>query len=510
MVKKNRLLALTFFGILLSVFVAGFIAMTFALKHLETTYIELQLETSKRQAENMAKFIEVELEAGVPQEVVLERLQASVMGTDAEKGFLCMFDKSDAKLVCHPNQKMVGMKLPNTFKFKEIGVANDVLTSDFIRDTKGSGGIFNNEDGSADITYMTPVKGTDWVLSLHQNIKLVQDAVEKERKMFLLGSILVGLLIAILATLSARFISRRYENQIEKQNEELKTKNVEINQQKEEILSQKDEIYSQYDIVTHQKEQITSSIRYASRIQNAALPVYKEIGNYFSDSFIFFMPRDIVSGDFYWFAQKNEIGVFVAADCTGHGVPGAFMSMLGIAFLNEIVNKKLDNLDERKFTSGEILDELREKVITSLKQEDEDSISSDGMDLALCVVNKEIKEIQFSGANNLLVQISDGELTQIKGDRMPISTYYGKNEKFKSIIINYKENDSFYMASDGFIDQFGQDDKGKYLKRNFNAFLKSINDKPFDNQAELLRTEFDNWKGNTAQLDDVIVVGFRV
>ncbi|MBN2892977.1 MAG: SpoIIE family protein phosphatase [Bacteroidales bacterium] len=509
MVKKKTLLILTFFGVLISVFIAGFIAMIFALDHFENTYIELQLETSKRQAENMAHYLEYEIESGVPQDVVLERLQNSIMGTDVEKGFLCMFDKTDVHLVCHPNQQMIGMQLPNTFRFKEVEAANDVLTTDYIMDTKGGGGIFKTDKG-ADIAYLQPVEGTNWVLALHQNIALVQAAVAKERSMYLFGSILAGLIIAILATFASRFISRKYEVQIEKQNLQLKQKNAEINQQNEEIQSQKEEIQSQYEVVIEQKEQITSSIKYASRIQGALLPMLKSIENYFPESFVLFLPRDIVSGDFYWFAEKENLAIIVSADCTGHGVPGAFMSMLGIAFFNEIVAKKLDFADKKDISSGQILDELRQKVITSLKQESEDLNSKDGMDLAICIIDKDFKEIQFSGANNGLLHVAKDQMDEYKGDRMPIGTYFGNVKEFSTTTIKYNQGDMFYMSSDGFIDQFGEEKNSKYLKRNFYNFISSIKDKNFSEHKILLKEEFENWKGNSVQLDDVLVVGFKM
>ena len=505
--KKTRLLLITFFGVLFSVFAAGFVAMNFGLKHLEKTYIELQLEASKRQAENMAKFISSEIENGVSQDFILEQLQNSIMGTDVEKGFLCMFDKTDAHLVCHPKLNMVGMKLPNTFKFKEINTENEQLTTNYIEQTTGGGGIFKTEDG-ADIAYLQPIEGTNWVLALHQNKTLIQQAVSTERKMYLIGSILAGIIIAIFATLVSRFISSRYERKIENQNIQLRELNSEIFQQKEEINTQKEQIEEQYTVVNKQKTQITSSITYASRIQHAMLPIKNKINDFFTQNFILYKPRDIVSGDFYWFMNEGSHAVYVAADSTGHGVPGAFMSMLGIAFLNEIVSQKFHQIKSGELTSNLILEYMKQKVITSLKQDDTEN--KDGMDLALCIIDKNKNEINYSGANNQLVYISNNELIEIKADKMPIGTYYSENKTFTNHKISVKENSSFFMFSDGYVDQFGGEKHSKFMKKRFYNILLSNSNKNMQELKNILEKSFSEWKNNIDQVDDVLVVGFKI
>lgn len=505
--KKKNLLILTFFGVLISVFAAGFVAMTFALRHLEQTYIELQLEASKRQAENMAAFIENEINAGVNKDTILSRLQKSIMGTDVEKGFLCMFNKKDAHLVCHPNKKMIGMQVPATFKFQEIETQNEELTSEYIKNTKGGGGIFQTDKG-ADIAYLEPVEGTDWVLALHQNVSLIKKAVAKERKMYLIGSILAGIIIAVFATLISRFISHRYERKIEHQNIELRELNAEISQQKEEISSQKEQIQNQFSIVNSQKEQITASITYASKIQQALLPFKSKIDSFFKENFILFKPRDIVSGDFYWFMADKNFAVYVAADCTGHGVPGAFMSMLGIAFLNEIVAQNFKHIKDKTLSSNIILEKIKDKVISSLKQQNIDN--QDGMDMSLCVIDKKNSEMQFSGANNPLIVTENNNLTEIKADRMPIGKYYIPEKKFSQKIIKINKNKTFFMFSDGYIDQFGSNKKGKFLKKRFYNLLKNNSNLSLKEQKDKLNKQLHNWQGKTNQIDDIIVVGFKV
>ncbi len=504
--KKNRLLLVTFIGVLLSVFAAGFVIMKIALKHVEKNYVELQLESSKRQAENMSAYLEKEIADGVPQDTVLMRLQNSIMGTDVEKGYLCMFDKNDAHLVCHPNLQMVGMQVPSTFKFKEIDAENEVLTTDYIEQTTGGGGIFKTNNG-ADIAYLQPVEGTDWVLALHQNTELIKTAIDAERKIYLLGSILAGFIIALFATLVSRFISSRYEKKIEDQNVELRQLNVEISQQKEEIVTQKEQIEEQYHTVSEQKNQIMASIQYAKRIQHALLPLELEIEDFFTDSFVYFKPRDVVSGDFYWFMSDKDVAVIVAADSTGHGVPGAFMSMLGIAFFNEIVSQNFDEVKAGTLSSNMILEKMKEKIIISLKQED--NSNSDGMDLAMCIVDKKRQQIKFSGANNPLMYIHNNEVVEIKADRMPIGTYY-TDKKFTEHIVNYTENDIFYMFSDGFIDQFGDNNKGKFMKKRFYKLIKDNSQLVLNDIQNIIDIEFNKWKGDLDQIDDVLVIAFKV
>lgn len=504
--KKTRLLLLTFFGVLFSVFAAGFVAMNFGLKHLEKTYIELQLDASKRQAENMTKFIEYELENGATQDSIIRRLQASIMGTNVEKGFLCMFDKTDAHLVCHPNLDMVGMQIPNTFMFEEIETENETLTKDYLQQTSGGGGIFKTNDG-ADIAYLQPIKGTNWVMALHQNRNLIQQAIDEERKMYLIGSILAGLIIAIFATLVSRFISSRYEQKIEGQNIQLRELNAEIYQQKEEINTQKEQIEEQFVVVNKQKDQITASIKYASRIQQAMLPFKNKIETFFTESFILYKPRDIVSGDFYWFMSEDNYAVYVAADCTGHGVPGAFMSMLGIAFLNEIVAQKFEQIKDGSLTSNQILETMKEKVIASLKQDNTEN--KDGMDLALCIVDKNKNEISYSGANNQLVYVKNNEIIEIKADKMPIGTYY-TDKKFVEHKLTDINNTTFFMFSDGFADQFGGEKKTKFMKKNMYQLFVDNSKKTLDEINKTLDEKFNEWKKDTEQVDDVLVVGFRV
>ncbi len=464
----------------------------------------------------MAKFLEYEIKNGVPLDSVMARLQNSIEGTDSEKGFLCMFDKNGAKLICHPNKQMIGMDLPAKFQFKEIETGVNKQATNFITEGNGGGGLLD-KDGAIDITYMTPVKGTSWMISLHENIKMIEDEVKKERLIYSIGSIILGLLIAILATLAARVVSSKYERKIENQNKkldknynELKILHAEVNQQKEEVQTQRDHILGQKDEIEHQKEEITASIHYAKRIQFALLPPQQIVSQAFTDFFLLFKPRDIVSGDFYWFTEKNNIAVIAVADSTGHGVPGAFMSMLGIAFLNEIVNKDLENEHINNITADKILNELKNKIIKSLRQSDENSESKDGMDITVCVIDKKQKKLQFSGANNPLILIRNQELTEHKGDKMPAGIYFGKDKNFTNTIIDLQPNDCLYMFSDGYQDQFGGENNRKFMKRSLKDLLVAISSKEMKEQKQLLDKQLISWQGDIKQIDDIIILGIKI
>ncbi len=287
------------------------------------------------------------------------------------------------------------------------------------------------------------------------------------------------------------------------------------------------EVVKQRDHIAEQNKSITDSIHYASRIQRALLPG-ENIINKLPEHFVLFKPRDIVSGDFYWMSKKGDKLFIVAADCTGHGVPGAFMSMLGISFLNEIVNEK--GVD---FTNI-ILDDLREHVITSLKQAGESSQSKDGMDVAFCIIDKKTRKLQFSGANNPVyiireltpeqikqaetqeIELPKGvmrnenyELTQIKPDKMPIGIYI-KNTPFTYNEVQLIKDDSLYIFSDGYVDQFGGDKGSKFMTKRFKRLLLSVQDKPMEEQKEILDKNIEEWKGDDEQIDDILVIGFKV
>ena len=238
------------------------------------------------------------------------------------------------------------------------------------------------------------------------------------------------------------------------------------------------------------------------------LPPEQYFHEILNDVFILFKPRDIVSGDFYWIKQVNQYVILAAADCTGHGVPGAFMSMLGISYLNEIVQR-------REITqANQVLNELRKQIRNSLRQHGQPEESKDGMDMALCVIDEKNKTLQYSGANNPLYLIRDKngtpELTEFKADRMPLGYYQGRFKTFTNNDIQLEYGDVFYLFSDGFVDQKGGKDDKKFLSKNFKKLLLEIHQEPMREQKNILDKTITDWMGDTSQIDDILVIGVRV
>jgi CheY-like chemotaxis protein/serine phosphatase RsbU (regulator of sigma subunit) len=323
------------------------------------------------------------------------------------------------------------------------------------------------------------------------------EAREKLRKTQMLY--LIGALVFFIIVLILFFFQNRYRKKI---NKRLKDQNTEIEYQKAEIERQR-------DLADKQRKNLTDSIQYARRIQSAVIPRQENLHNHFSDSFVLNRPRDIVSGDFYWFAQKDNIFIIAAADCTGHGVPGAFMSMLGVAYLNEIVNKIAINVHINALNADEILNQLREKVISSLHQSENKRDPKDGMDIALCIIDFDKKKLQYAGAYNPLLIIRKGELIRYNADKMPVSYHRRKDVPFTRQEIDLKDNDCLYIFSDGYIDQFGGEKGLKFLMKNFTSLLLEIHHKPMQEQKVLLQKKFEEWRGDYSQIDDVLVIGFR-
>ena len=322
-------------------------------------------------------------------------------------------------------------------------------------------------------------------------------AIEKQK--MLIWFFIVAL---ILVSGLGYFIYRGYKIKKEA-NIQLETKNKQISAQKDEIQQQKEIAESQRDQIAYQNKHITDSIEYALRIQTALLPSLELFSDKI-DHFVLYKPRDIVSGDFYWVAELGgSRQMIIAADCTGHGVPGAFMSMLGVSFLNEIIlNKGITQPDL-------IMNTLRDDVVGALKQMDETSDVKDGMDMCICLLDLEKKSLQFAGANNPLWIISNGELTEIKGNKMPVSIHE-KMDPYTNHWIDLKKGDTFYIFSDGFADQFGGPNQKKFLSKNFKKVLGELQQKSMLEQGAELDNIFEKWRKEVEQIDDVIVIGVRV
>jgi serine phosphatase RsbU (regulator of sigma subunit) len=264
------------------------------------------------------------------------------------------------------------------------------------------------------------------------------------------------------------------------------------------------ELKTAYELVEEKNRYITASINYASYIQHAMLPDPREMSDLGNDCFILYLPKEIVSGDFYWFNKSGEKLIVVAADCTGHGVPGALMSMLGISLLEEIVNS-------REITdSGRILDELKKGVQRAMHQKGKKEEAQDGMDISLCVIERSKNRLQYSGAYNNLYLIRNNELIEYPADRMPIGFFGDTHIKFKSNTIESFPGDMIYMFSDGYADQFGGKNYKKYKYTGLKSFLLSIHKLPLPEQKENLGIEFNGHKGSNEQIDDVLIIGLKI
>lgn len=271
-----------------------------------------------------------------------------------------------------------------------------------------------------------------------------------------------------------------------------------------EIQHQKNEIELQRDEINIKNENITSSITYARHIQKAVTPRTELLDQLLPDNFIMYKPKDIVSGDFYWMTEKDNKIIFAVADCTGHGVPGAFMSLLGITLLNEIVN--IHGITR----SDKIVTELRERVIQSLQQNRKYVTAKDGMDIALCVLDRLHNKLQYSGGMSDLIYISDGKLEIIKADRIDVSASYTRDSQFKMNERDCKKGDVLYLFSDGYQDQFGGNYDRKFLRPHFYTTLFEIHPLPMKSQKVKLEKKLNDWIRDTIQTDDITVMGIRL
>jgi ligand-binding sensor domain-containing protein/serine phosphatase RsbU (regulator of sigma subunit) len=312
---------------------------------------------------------------------------------------------------------------------------------------------------------------------------------------------LLALFGLIVLFIYARTQNFKHQNLILEQR--VSDRTSELEQSREELLAQRDELEVQTVALADQSKQIRDSIIYAERIQRALLNSGDLIDKQLKEHFTLFKPKDIVSGDFYWACQLGNRLAIAAADCTGHGVPGAFLSMLGIAFLNEITAQS------DAITSGELLTKLRKKV-KKIFRTTQAKFISDGIDISLCIIDPEAKQIQFSGAYNPLIYIRENELYTIKGDPMPIGYYIRETPDFSTTILDVQANDAFYLFTDGYLDQFGGPNGNKLMIRNFRELLLDIHTLPMQKQLDILDKHILQYKGSQIQIDDILVMGFRV
>lgn len=333
-------------------------------------------------------------------------------------------------------------------------------------------------------------------IELQESELIAKDAVIKQQKIFRnalaagLGAVVIVVVVIVIAFT------------------EKKKANKKIRDQNEQILEANEELKVLNEAISKQNNEILDSITYAQRIQAAMLPPLTLFNELLDEVFILYKPRDIVSGDFYWIKQVNQYIIITAADCTGHGVPGAFMSLLGISYLNEIVQR-------REITqANQVLHELRSQIKHSLRQHGLPDESKDGIDMAICAIDRKKHLMQYAGANNPMYIIKDRngipELNEIKADKMPLGYYSGKDKPFTNHEIKLEIGDTFYLFSDGFVDQKGGKQNKKFMSRNLKKLLLEIHDQPMHDQKQHLEKTLGNWMNGRSQMDDVLIVGVRV
>jgi len=252
-----------------------------------------------------------------------------------------------------------------------------------------------------------------------------------------------------------------------------------------------------------QGQEKSESLKYASYIQQAIFPSNALINKLIPENFVFYKPKEIVSGDFYYVSRKNDLLIVGVGDCTGHGVPGALMSILGITFLNEIIAHGTFS------SAGSILNQMREHVMEALCQTGNDSERKDGIDLAICVINLRTHVLSFSGAFNPVYIVRDQNLVEIAGDMMPVGVGAEEELCFTTHLYELKNRDVIYLFTDGFADQFGGQSNRKFKYKPFRDLLSGISQLPISDQKLRIEQTFSDWKGNLQQIDDVLVFGFR-
>ena len=350
-----------------------------------------------------------------------------------------------------------------------------------------------------------------------------QIAELRTQKIIIYSALFVLLIIIVFSFLLYRQFTAKKEKNIK-----LKAQNIKITQQNEEISTQRDVVVTQRDVIIEQTQAITDSIIYAKHIQQAVLPSTEYVNSLFNNYFIFYKPKDIVSGDFYWlksFEFNNKVyKVVVVSDCTGHGVPGAFMSMLGASSLSDIFIKS------NQINPATVLNFLRTKIISSLQQKGNDKEAKDGMDMSIVVINETDRRISFAGANQNLIlsrlkvdSVINGELliendasylSEFKGDRMPVGIHRGIDAEFNYIEFAYNKKDRIYLMSDGYVDQFGGEKSKKFKKKPFVEMLVNIQNKEMNEQEKSISTRLENWMNSAnysnQQIDDILILGIEL
>ena len=325
-------------------------------------------------------------------------------------------------------------------------------------------------------------------------LKTEKKSISIQRTSFLIGLIITLLLIIII--IRVYYLNRQANQKLLLLNEEVLITN-------EELKITNDSLQNAITLVEHHRDEILSSIEYAQRIQAAILPPLEYFQTVIPHSFIYYQPKDVVSGDFYWLMESNQKIILAAVDCTGHGVPGAFMSMVGNDLLNTIVQEK------NVIQADKILTQLHKDIRKSLQQKQ--TRDTNGMDIALVSIDLETQKLEFAGAQNPLIYIQNGQMNKVDGDIMSIGGVQQERERFFTLHeVDISQPTTFYLFSDGYQDQFGGKKGKKFMSKRFRELLLEIHEKPMGKQRNILEKTLSDWMGKEEQVDDILVIGVRV
>lgn len=385
-----------------------------------------------------------------------------------------------------------------------------------------------NNDGYLVNSTQTKIQ-TEYDEEMRQRDIAYRQKSEKLTLIIVCSVLLIAILSLLIIVVCRNSVRRRRDNELlneqnkklESQQYEILEQNVLLNQKTEEIRVQRDEIEGQRNYLSSQNEliknanrQITDSLLYAQRIQQAAIPSEEMMEAIFGECLIFWRPLNIVSGDFYWATQIKNYKFLAVADCTGHGVPGAFMSMLGISLLNDIVTSE----DASQLTAAKVLDSLRANLKKALRQTGKKGEAEDGIDLAFCIFDSQSTQMQYAGAFRPLIIIRNDEMIEYKADKMPCGVYINESSDFTNNIVDLQKGDLLYMYSDGISDQFsGGGDLRKFTVRRLKEMLMEHHSQPLARQNLLIAKTIDDWRKPAGgygrlsdQVDDILLVGLKI
>ncbi len=376
-----------------------------------------------------------------------------------------------------------------------------------------------------DAIYQLDKKEDEIRLQSVQIEKQVSD-IENQKTFIIVAIIALSLaVLALFSFIQSNRVKKRSNELLEASNQEIKMANIELQSLNEEVQTKNENLNELYETLDEKNRDITSSINYAKKIQDVILPTDQQVNDLFPNSFLLYQPKDIVSGDFYWMEETLEKKFFMAADCTGHGVPGAFMSLIGSSIFNQLV------LEQKCTNTGEILTQARELIIHRLKQTGKEGSQKDGMDAALCMLDPKTNILSYTGANNPVYIVRpinndllsvNGNLTEpniegdelnlfeIKADSQPIGYYTGKDDPFTLQEIQLKKGDLVVISSDGYPDQFGGPRGKKYKYKPFKRLFMEYYHMESKEIENALKKEFYAWKGKEEQVDDICIIGVKV